>query len=334
VSETDTIRIIDDPQLMLVRVERYLDECKNLEDLSKAEDKIDALAEYARKEDEPRPVVNALVLGKIEAMRRAGGLVDGVPKEQGKRTDLTSDQSDQRLTQQQHLIKIYTWPRVQRWNLVSLIPQPVYRAEREALLRIQCQRWATQTIFLSLGRKELNNGKKPVSLPEGQYQVIEADPPWPIDRIMREVRPYQPTELDYPKMTIQAIKDFTLPAADDTHVFLWTTERFLPISFEVLLAWKVKYSCTFVWHKAGGIQPHGLPQFNCEFCVYGRIGSPEFRTTKGLKTCFAGKRRGHSIKPQEFYDMITPCTDGPRIRLFSRQVIEGWDGWGNEYPSE
>jgi len=85
----------------------------------------------------PRPVVNALVLGKVEAMRRAGELVDGVPKQARARTDLTGLQ-----TEVQRVIGQYGDSRVYRWKLVSLIPQPAYRAEREALLRIQCQRWA------------------------------------------------------------------------------------------------------------------------------------------------------------------------------------------------
>ena len=67
-----------------------------------------------------------------------------MPKEPGKRTDLTSYQVDTRLES----VKVqYNPARVQRWKLVSLIPQPAYRAEREALLRIQCQRWAKRQPF-------------------------------------------------------------------------------------------------------------------------------------------------------------------------------------------
>jgi hypothetical protein len=86
-------------------------------------------------------VVNALVLGKIEAMRRAGGLVDGVPRK-ARIENLPKYQVDTSASGLEKIKVQYKPARVQRWQLVSLIPQPVYRAEREALLRIQCERWA------------------------------------------------------------------------------------------------------------------------------------------------------------------------------------------------
>ena len=59
-------------------------------------------------------------------------------------------------------------------------------------------------------------------------------------------------------------------------------------------------------------------------------GNPQLADRKDFKTLFEGKRRGHSRKPVEFYDLLRRVAPGPRIDLFSREGHEGFDAWGNE----
>ena len=171
-----------------------------------------------------------------------------------------------------------------------------------------------------------------ISVPVGKYQTVVIDPPWQMEKIQREVAPDQ-VGFEYPTMTLDEIKLFSIPAdiADgDCHLFMWTTQKYLPSAFSVLEAWGFKYIFTMVWHKPGGFQPFNLPQYNCEFVLYGRKGTPVFADLKAFPTCFNADRREHSRKPNEFYDLIRRVCDGPRIDVFSREKREGFDQYGNE----
>src|ERR1043166_5553073 len=131
-------------------------------------------------------------------------------------------------------------------------------------------------------------------------------------------------------MSEEELEKLQLPCAADCHVWLWTTQKFLPMALRLLAKWGLKYVSNFVWHKPGGFQPFDLPQYNCEFALYARKGAPMFLDTKDLPACFSAPRGAHSEKPEQFYDMVRRVTAGRRLDMFNRRAIAGFVGWGKE----
>jgi len=162
------------------------------------------------------------------------------------------------------------------------------------------------------------------------YKAIIIDPPWPMEKILRDERPNQ-SEFDYPTLTIDEIRALPVSQAADQagcHVYLWTTQRFLPVAYELFTDWGVEYQCLMTWVKNVGFTPFSF-MYSTEHCLFGRYGTlPLLKLGKRLD--FHAKVREHSRKPQEFYDLVREVSPEPRLDWFSREPYEGFDQYGNE----
>lgn len=168
------------------------------------------------------------------------------------------------------------------------------------------------------------------SFPDKKYAVIYADPPWDIKKSQRKSRPNQ-VSMDYPVMSLDAIKSLPVEslAEDDSVLFLWTIQSYLPKAFDVMEAWGFKYQRVITWDKQNGMCWHGFHQ-RTEFLLFGYKGKIDpFPKRKAFPTLVQAKTDRHSKKPQIFRDLISPF-GVPRIELFAREKADGWDSWGNE----
>ena len=167
----------------------------------------------------------------------------------------------------------------------------------------------------------------------GRYATVVIDPPWPL----------KPTglkgsgtsiPLTYDTMTISEISDIPVSVVLDTDaiVFCWTVNKFLPCTFEIIKTWGLRYSFTMTWIKNGGIQTPLSPKFNSEWIIVGKKGTPTFTDIKSFFTANSWNRGGHSTKPEGFYDLLRRVTPAPRLDIFGRRLIGGFDSWGNEAP--
>ena len=82
-------------------------------------------------------------------------------------------------------------------------------------------------------------------LPEGVFQVIQADPPWASGNPDSDWAP----ENHYPTMSLEEIKAFPVPAADDAALYLWALGCQLPQALEVMAAWDFRYVGQIIWVK-------------------------------------------------------------------------------------
>lgn len=133
-----------------------------------------------------------------------------------------------------------------------------------------------------------------------KYNLLYIDPPWQIKKIPRKVRPNQ-KEMDYQVMTTEEIKALPINDLADTnaHLFMWTIQRYLPISFSILEHWGFKYHLTITWDKQNGMCLAGFHR-RTEFLLYAYKGSIElYPKRKAIPTMIAVKSTRHSEKPDE-----------------------------------
>ena len=255
-------------------------------------------------------------------------------EQQGKRTDLLDNcpKSYEPIDTREEIAKTaeISGKTIDR---VRLIEQKAAPGQKEQLNRGETTINKVYTRIKQEESREKNAAliKQMIAQPTGKHSTIVIDPPWPMKKIVREVRPNQ-AGFDYPTMSVEEIKLFPIGdyALDNCHLYLWTTQKFLPAAFDILKAWGFGYIFTMVWRKAGGFQPVGLPQYNCEFVLFGRKGNLEFLDTKDFFCAFEAPRREHSRKPEEFYELVRRVSPGPRIDIFSRETHAGFDQWGNQ----
>lgn len=173
-----------------------------------------------------------------------------------------------------------------------------------------------------------------------KYNIIYADPPW-----MYNARNNKNTSFGggagghYPMMSMEEIEALPIPdiAAENCALLLWCTFPFLDEQILLFEKWGFEYkTLAFSWIKTNS--DNGKPFFgtgyyfksNCEVCLLGVKGKMPPISNK-VSSVIVSPKREHSRKPNEARERIVELFgDLPRIELFSRQVADGWDCWGNE----
>lgn len=172
----------------------------------------------------------------------------------------------------------------------------------------------------------------PIPLPDGKFSCIVADPPWPIQKIETMRRPDQGVELDYPVMSLEDIAALPVGdmAADDCHLYLWVTHKFLPAGLELMEQWGFRYQCVMTWWKHTGVSPYSW-MYDTEHVLFGRRGNlPLLKMGMRLYFDAPNIRNRHSAKPDVFYERVAAASPGPRLEMFARTPRDGFTVWGNE----
>ena len=167
------------------------------------------------------------------------------------------------------------------------------------------------------------------------YSTIVADPPWPIEKVVKRTRPNQKAHIGYSTMSLDEIAALPVAdlAGDVATCFIWTIDKYLYDTPSILAAWGFKYHLTMAWDKGNGLAMFGFNR-QTEFVVVGFRGPhdayPQRPTIRSSFTSSVGHR--HSVKPDLFFDMVS-LLPGPYVELFARAPRLGWDSWGKGYES-
>ena len=167
----------------------------------------------------------------------------------------------------------------------------------------------------------------------GKFRTVVIDPPWPLKStglVHHEVHGHR--SLPYNTMPMAEIKAMPIATISDENsmIFCWTINKFLPDTYTLIKEWGFKYTFTMVWVKGGGMQLPKAPCMNAEYIVVGKKGQSKFVEIKAFSVANNWPRREHSEKPEEFYDLLRRVTNEPRIDIFNRRPIPGFQSWGNE----
>jgi N6-adenosine-specific RNA methylase IME4 len=175
---------------------------------------------------------------------------------------------------------------------------------------------------------------------EQRFGAILADPPWRFQNKTGKMAPEHRRLNRYATLTLAEIKALPVgqAAAETSHLYLWVPNALLPQGLEVMEAWGFGYKSNIVWHKVrkdGGPDGRGVGFYFrnvTELLLFGVRGK-NARTLGPGRTqvnYLATRKREHSRKPEEQYNLIQSCSPGPFLELFARGTREGWRCWGTE----
>lgn len=199
-----------------------------------------------------------------------------------------------------------------------------------------------ELVHVGLKRRELELiTTEPTPLPEGQFGTIVADPPWRYGNTSTRGA----AEDHYPTMSIEELCDLDIArerAADQSHLYLWSTAGHLPEAFKVMEAWGFTYKTYLVW-----VKPQmGMGNYfrvSTELVLFGIKGNQR-TSERNIKNYFEAPRAKHSAKPLMFQDIVAKTSPGPHLEMFARchgsEVLDGqcicskcrlgWETWGNQ----
>lgn len=172
------------------------------------------------------------------------------------------------------------------------------------------------------------------------FGTILADPPWQFTNRTGKVAPEHRRLQRYGTLALDEIKDLPIStvAAEVCHLYLWVPNALLAEGLAVMQAWGFQYKSNLVWHKIrkdGGPDGRGVGFYFrnvTELILFGVRGKNARTLSPGRRQVnfMATRKREHSRKPDEQYQIIEACSPGPFLELFARGPRPNWTIWGNQ----
>ncbi|NOY36456.1 MAG: S-adenosylmethionine-binding protein [Chlorobi bacterium] len=173
-----------------------------------------------------------------------------------------------------------------------------------------------------------------------KFSTILADPPWQFQNRTGKMAPEHKRLSRYPTLALSEIKDIPVQNVlnETAHLYLWIPNALLAEGLEVMKAWGFIYKTNIIWFKIrkdGGPDRRGVGFYFrnvTEMILFG-IRGKNARTLQPGRTqenIIIQRKREHSRKPDEQYNLIESCSRGPYLEMFARGQRPGWFCWGNQ----
>lgn len=176
-----------------------------------------------------------------------------------------------------------------------------------------------------------------------KYGTILADPPWRFSNRTGKMAPEHKRLSRYGTMTLDDIAGLPIHriTKETCHLYLWVPNALIADGMRVLESWGFTYKTNLIWYKVrkdGGPDRRGVGFYFrnvTEMILFG-VKGPNARTLQPGRTqpnIIISRKREHSRKPDEQYELIEQCSKGPYLELFARNKRKGWSQWGDELLS-
>jgi N6-adenosine-specific RNA methylase IME4 len=175
-----------------------------------------------------------------------------------------------------------------------------------------------------------------------RFGTLLIDPPWQFMNRTGKVAPEHKRLHTYHTMTATQIAELPVDslAAAQSHLYMWVPNALLLEGLQIMKRWGFTYKTNLVWYKVrkdGGPDGRGVGFYFrnvTELVLFGVKGN--MRTLgpgRSQVNVLTSRKREHSRKPDELYDIIERCSPGPYMELFARHARLGWAQWGDELPT-
>ena len=198
---------------------------------------------------------------------------------------------------------------------------------------LDSKRSSLKTVYDYISSREKKQRPTP-DLPEKEFEVIYADPPWE----------YGSQRQGFPKyktMRSQETMKIKPPATKNCILFMWVTNPQIPAALALLEHWGFTYKTKITWVKTqkGKVKQNGIGYYvkgadeMLWICTRGEPGAP-LPESRPNSVIFADEE-GHSKKPRVFARIIEKMYPAKKkLEMFAREKDPDdngtWEYWGDE----
>lgn len=317
------------PLIHFENARRELELARTVDEVKEIRDKAEAMRLYCKQARHSLEMQNQCAEIKLRAERRAGEMLKESELNRGGRPKNHShDESG--------------FPRLRdlgidsnkssRWQTISEIPDKAFEDYIQTTKSKEKELTSSGALLLA---RELERQKKiqyleqeiekPSPMPEGTFHIIVVDPPWHYH--LRTGQASKRNVTPYPTMSLEEIKEIPVRelAAENSILWLWSTNAHLPDAFEIVETWGFQYKTLLTWIKPR-IGTGDWLRGRTEHSIMAVKGHPLVRLTN-QSTALHAPVRDHSQKPDEFYRLVETLCPGRKLELFARETRDGWDTW-------